>query len=82
VVPNAPRIRGDEFWPRAITEKGLASGSTDGTVRLSDVPTSKQKATLPGHKDVVRSVAFAPDGMTAATAGQDGTIVIWDVDLP
>ncbi|MBL8795343.1 MAG: hypothetical protein JNM56_15675 [Planctomycetia bacterium] len=30
---------------------------------------------------MIHAMAFAPDGMTAATGGQDGNIVIWDVDF-
>jgi WD40 repeat protein len=29
----------------------------------------------------VWSVAFAPDGQTAAAGGQDGTLFVWDVEL-
>lgn len=33
-----------------------------------------------GHADLVWSVAYAPDGCYVATASDDGTARIWDVD--
>ena len=49
----------------------LASGDTDGTVRLWNVDTGEPIARLTGHTDMVYSVAFSPDGHRLASTGYD-----------
>ncbi len=52
-------------------------------VRLMDPATGKVLATLGGHADYVRSIAFSPDGKELAAAGgppqRGGEIKVWDV---
>ncbi len=57
----------------------LASGATNGRIRLWDVASRTQVATLKGHSNVVNSVAFSPDGMTLFSGSRDGTMLQWDI---
>jgi len=52
-------------------------------VQLMDAASGKAVATLSGHADVVRALAFTPDGTKLAAAGglpaRSGEIKVWDV---
>ena len=54
----------------------LATGSWDGTVKLWNVVTKQNIATL---RPEGSSVAFSSDGVTFATGSWDGTVKLWDV---
>jgi WD40 repeat protein len=57
----------------------LALGSEDGTVRLWDMPSARERTVLDSHAGTIRSVAFSPDGKLLVSASQEGKVVLWDV---
>ena len=56
-----------------------ASGYTGGTIRLWDANSGALRGQFTNRIDLVRELAFAPDGQTLASASTDRTIRIWSV---
>jgi WD40 repeat protein len=57
----------------------LAAGGVDGTVRIWDVASGRQRAAFGGKAGPVMAMAAAPDGSWLATAFSDGLVRIWDL---
>ena len=57
----------------------LAAGGVDGTVRIWDVASGRQRAAFSGNAGPVMAMTVAPDGSWLATAFSDGLVRIWGV---
>ncbi len=67
--------------------KTLATGMADGTIRLWDVETRKQRHRFQGHQHhagsensaEVTALAWSVDGTLLVSGGADTTVLVWDV---
>ncbi len=55
------------------------SGTPKVSIRLWEVATGENVATLWGHPTDVESLTFSPDGTVLASGSYDGTILLWDL---
>jgi RNA polymerase sigma factor (sigma-70 family) len=58
---------------------GNLSGEPGGDVTFWEVATGNKAGTLEGHKRMVVSVTFSPDGKTLLSGSMDCTTRLWDV---
>jgi WD40 repeat protein/tRNA A-37 threonylcarbamoyl transferase component Bud32 len=59
--------------------KTLVSASSDKTIKVWDVGSGQERATLKGHTDTVWSVALSDDGKTLVSASWDDMVKVWDM---
>jgi serine/threonine protein kinase len=59
--------------------KILASGGSDGQIRLWDSDRSHLITTFTGHQQAVTAVKFLPPGQILVSTGADRTLRFWDV---
>jgi WD40 repeat protein len=59
---------------------GHCGPKSEFLLRLWDAEAGKLIRDLKGHKGDVAGVFFLPDGKTAASAGMDGAVILWDLE--
>ncbi|MFC4119659.1 TIR domain-containing protein [Nonomuraea zeae] len=81
-VGGAPvrTLQGHRGRVYAVTFAGdlLATGASDGTVRLWDALTGERLHALTGHADGVWPVRLSPSGDLVAAGGGDGVVRVWE----
>jgi WD40 repeat protein len=69
--------------PLAFSPDGrllLTNPEEEGTLHLYETASGRLLAAFDWGMGLVQTAVFAPDGMTAAAAGPDGRVVVWDVE--
>jgi WD40 repeat protein len=75
IIPQGTAVRSLAFSPDGAT----LAVATGWGVKLWDVRTGQLRAVLEGHREIVWSVAFSPDGQTVMSGSEDGTVRLWGV---
>jgi WD40 repeat protein len=57
----------------------MRGGANPNGIELRDVETGKVTQTFRGHRALIRTAAFTPDGLTLVSGSVDRTVRIWDV---
>jgi WD40 repeat protein len=86
-VLNTISLAGRSFPPRYVSEaaafsndsKMLAVVNTDSNIVIWDLVLGKPSMLLPGDATQIDAIVYHPNGHMLATAGQDGTIVLWSI---
>jgi hypothetical protein len=61
-------------------ERTLISGDSDKFIKIWDVKTMEERATLLGHRLAVTAVDISPDGRTAVSCSEDSSVRLWNVE--
>lgn len=76
--PTPASVEVLQFHPQSLK---IVAAHGDGCVRVWDLDTNKETAKLAGiHKGEIWGMMVSPDAKLVATAGQDGTVAITEMD--
>jgi serine/threonine protein kinase/WD40 repeat protein len=71
------RVIGLCFSPDAGTRKGVLASASGSTLRVWDVERRRERFVLGGHTDILRHIAFTPDGQFLVSEG-DSSLRLWE----
>jgi WD40 repeat protein len=60
--------------------RSLATGGSDGVVKVWDMATGRELCSLNGHRASVVSLSFDRNGAVLASGGHDGLIALWELE--
>jgi WD40 repeat protein len=63
----------------AADGRTLATAGDDGTIRLWEVATGKERLCLSGHEGCINALALTADGRTLVSGSDDTTALVWDL---
>ena len=66
-------------WRPQHSQAAIVADTFDPVVHLWDLERGEELASFAGHTDCICGAAFDQTGSRLATAGEDGTVRIWDV---
>lgn len=88
------RVTGKEIWRlderlgkrRAFTfhptQPRVAFAGEENTIQIQDLSdaVTKEERVLEGHRDMIYSMSFSPDGNQLASVAYDGSVKVWHTD--
>ena len=79
LIRDIPELAGGATVAAVSSEGLVCFGTGSGPLVLCDAVTKQRIRTLKGHESPVTAFCFSPDGHTALSADERGTIILWDL---